>query len=187
MGRKKYVFGYGSLVNVDDVYRTLGRRVEFIYPVELSGWIRDWSVVIDATASHRSRGLARDSKAPGHIVVLNVRQPGVDELSTNPNGVLFEVDDIDLQKIDCRETHYRRHDVTSDIADAPGIVYTYTGLEQFLDSQNPGLVPVIPGPYLEIVTNGFQTLAPDAYTRYISSTQPSKLPIFHPASPVFMD
>ncbi|HVX57929.1 MAG TPA: gamma-glutamylcyclotransferase family protein [Candidatus Saccharimonadales bacterium] len=187
---KQYVFGYGSLVCPDDVARTLGRRVKMIYPVSLTGWIRDWSVVINNTdAEHRAVRVSEGS-LPSYIVVLNVRRPLSSEVPTDPNGVLFEVTDEDLRKLDEREHHYRRLDVTADVVNAPtdGSIYMYTGLDEHLITRYVRRVHrprraaatdivVIPGPYFELVAQGFAALGPDMHQAYLDSTRPSSLKV----------
>lgn len=175
---KSYIFGYGSLVSPADVARTLGRRPEFIYPVTLDGWIREWGIVIEnAGARHRSVRLADGTVAPGCIAVLNVRRPATGEEPTHPNGVLFEVNEAELRLMDARETHYDRHDVTVDIAGGPiqGTVYTYVGRERFFLAHNAGVPVVIPGDYSELVTQAFLGLGGTMHENYLNSTMPSEL------------
>jgi hypothetical protein len=177
MRRKQYIFGYGSLVSPDDVYRTLGRRVELIYPVELRGWIRDWGVVVDVSKTHRRFKL--DAGCPTHIAALNIRRPGRGERPTNPNGVLFAVDEADLAKLDIRESCYERTDVTEDIVDPPadGVIYAYTGLDTYLLAQCEGLEVVIPKPYQDIVVRGFTALGAEVHDAYARSTLISELDV----------
>lgn len=179
---KKYIFGYGSLVCPDDVFRTLGRRVELVYPVRLNGWIRDWSVVIDNTVARHRRVELEDGQATSvYIAVLNIRRPNLGEQPTHPNGVLFEVTDEDLVKMDERESHYRRLDVTADVVNgSTGIIYTYSGLEKFLYTPQLKGQVVIPGPYHDLVAQGFTALGPEMHGTYGQSTLVSDLPI-HPA------
>lgn len=179
MARKKvYVFGYGSLANADDVARTLGRLPSFIHPAKLEGWVREWGLVIRNDESHRCVRLPDGTVAPGYIAVLNVRRPMAGETPTDPNGVLFEVDDEDLLKIDAREQHYRRLDVTRHVRGAPeGIVYTYTGLDKFLIANHDGSPTVIPANYSELVSSSFMLLGPDGHELYVSTTLPSDLPL----------
>lgn len=176
--RKRYIFGYGSLVSPEDVARTLGRRPNMVYPVTLNGWIREWSVVIDNTiARHRCIRKADGSLLPGYIAVLNVRRPGPGEHPTNPNGVLFEVTEADLRRIDTRETHYRRVDVTRDVVNRPtGIIYTYSGLDRFLLGSKHAQT-AIPGHYHALVRQGFTALGPNMYETYLSTTLPTRLRI----------
>lgn len=175
MRRKQYIFGYGSLVSPEDVFRTLGRRVELIYPVQLRGWVRDWGVVVDITKTHRTFDLNED--CPTHIAALNIRRPEPGERPTDPNGVLFEVTDDDLAKIDIRERCYERMDVTGDIADGPedAIIYAYSGLEAHLLIRGEDLEVVIPKPYQDIVVRGFTALGPSIYEAYMDSTLISDL------------
>lgn len=181
MSQKQYVFGYGSLVSPDDVFRTLGRRVELIYPVQLNGWIRDWSVVINSTLSPRGTGMEINGAASSYIAVLNVRRPAVHERPTHPNGVLFAVTDEDLRKLDARETHYERLDVTADVVnESTGIVYTYSGLPDCLHLKPTDGQVVIPGLYQELVAGGFAALGPDMHETYLQTTHRSDLPVHSP-------
>jgi hypothetical protein len=175
--RKQYIFGYGSLVSPKDVFRTLGRRVQLIYPVELHGWVRDWGVVINVTKTHR--GFKLYEGCPGYVAALNIRRPEPGERPTNPNGVLFEVTDKDLAKLDKRENCYDRVDVTADIVDAPAnaVVYAYSGLDTYLLARKKGLKVVIPKLYQDIVVDGFSALGPEGKQRYMTTTLKSKLAI----------
>jgi hypothetical protein len=179
MPGKQYIFGYGSLVSVEDVARTLGRAPSLIHPVTLKGWVREWGVVIDNTkAEHRCVRLADGRIAPGYIAVLNVRLPAAGERPTDPNGVLFEVTEADLRKIDERETHYERLDVTDSVVNKPtGTIYAYTGHDRFLLAAKAWSDIVIPGAYHDLVERGFASLGPKMSREYLSSTLPSSLPI----------
>lgn len=182
MADKRYIFGYGSLVNAKDAARTLGRVPEPIYPATLKGWVREWGVVIDNTeAFNRCIRLTDGRPAPGHIAVLNVRRAAAGEKPTHPNGVLFEVTEADLKMIDERETHYARVDVTQYVVNKPtGRIYVYTGNEAFLiggmDVRRKGRI-VIPGDYHEVVRQGFASLGQAMLDEYLSSTLPSGLTI----------
>ena len=179
MSMKQYIFGYGSLVSVKDVARTLGRTPRFIYPAALKGWIREWGVVINNTETfNRCIRLADGSPAPGYIAVLNVRRPAAGERATHPNGVLFEVTEAELEKMDHRETHYTRLDVTSDVVNKPtGRVYVYTGNDRFLISRAAEAAIVIPGDYHDLVRQGFGSLSQTMLDEYLKSTLPSDLTI----------
>lgn len=180
MAGNLYVFGYGSLVSAEDVARTLGRMPEFIHPVRLKGWVREWGVVIDNTeAEHRCVRLADGSVAPGRIAVLNVRRPAPGERPTHPNGVLFRVTPSDLKKMDGRETHYERLDVSSSVVNKPtGIIYTYTGLGGSLIGRASRSGVVIPGAYHDLVRRGFDALGPKMLDEYLNSTLRSDLEIY---------
>ena len=179
MPSKQYIFGYGSLVSADDVARTLGRIPSLIHPVKLKGWVREWGVVIDNTkAAHRCVRLADGRIAPGYIAVLNVRRPAAGERPTDPNGVLFEVTEADLRKIDERETHYKRLVVTDSVVNKPtGTIYTYTGHDRFLLTGMDRPDIVIPGAYHDLVEQGFASLGQKMRVEYLSSTLPSGLPV----------
>lgn len=177
MPSKTYIFGYGSLVCPDDIAVTLGHTVDVIQPVTLQGWIRDWSVVVDNRLSRpRYYQLIEDNSIPDYVVALNVRRPGEGEVATNPNGVLFEVSEVDLLLLDARECNYDRVDVTEDVLGAPnGVVYTYTGLAQHLLHVHDEQEVIVPQSYARLVADGFAKLGEDMYAQYAHSTQPVML------------
>ena len=179
MPSKHYIFGYGSLVSADDVARTIGRVPPLIHPVTLKGWIREWGVVIDNTkAAHRCVRLTDGRIAPGYIAVLNVRLPAPGERPTDPNGVLFEVTEAELKKMDERETHYKRLVVSTSVVNKPtGIIYAYTGHDRFLLTGIDSPDIVIPGAYHDLVEQGFASLGGTMRDEYLSSTLPSDLRI----------
>lgn len=180
MPGKTYIFGYGSLVNPEDAAQTLGHTVKLIYPVKLRGWIRDWSVVVDNTATLRKFTLTDTDGIPNYVIALNVRKREGNELPSDPNGVLIEVTEQDLEMLDGRESHYERVDVTKDISTAvDGKVYTYTGLKSYMYAQNYAAASevILPESYMSLVETSFASLGPEMLKQYRTSTLVTTLPI----------
>lgn len=174
---KKYIFGYGSLMSPNEIRYTLGRPVEVIYPVRLRGWLRDWSVVC-VNNSPRQYSLVETGLKPEYVAALNIRLPLAGEVASHPNGVLFEVNDSDIAKMDQREKHYRRLEVNDYIDNPPdGIIYAYSGLDQHLYFNKPSDRQVIlPSNYLQVVEASAKVLGADFEADYHSSTLPASCP-----------
>jgi hypothetical protein len=121
------VFGYASLVSVASAAQTLGRPVEFAGVARLAGWCRGWTLAREQATSEKT--FARlDGSVPRYCLGLNIDR---DELAAGPNGVLIELTEAELERLDVREIRYLREDVTDAITvssgDAEGldIVYAY--------------------------------------------------------------
>lgn len=154
---KLYIFGYGSLASKASTAATLGREPLYFETALLEGWVRDWNLSL-LNRSKESYFMRTDSgDIPQFAAALNVRLPHLDENATNPNGVLFDITEAELARMDAREEHYKRIDVTQYIHGAPeGIIYTYTGLSHFCDLPDPEEI-FLPKSYLELVESGFQS------------------------------
>lgn len=158
MSQRKYIFGYGSLVSRKSIKHTIGRDPGKLCIVELNGWVRDWGVVLDNLATIRRFELQPSRETPHYVAALNIRKPKENESPTNPNGVLFEVTDEDIAKMDNREDHYIRVDITTDIAEVAGFderIYAYVGKEEFYAKENDKRNIILPGSYLKLVESNF--------------------------------
>jgi hypothetical protein len=174
---KQYVFGYGSLVSPRQVAVTLGRQVDLIYPVELRDWVRDWSIVLENSSSPRCYELA-DGTVPENVACLTIRRPLKNEKATNPNGVLIEVTEEDILRLDDRERHYDRVDVTGQInGEHEGRVFTYVSRPQYSRMLSDFDDVILPGSYSEVVEQAFQDLGDDMYKNYVQSTLQPALPL----------
>ena len=87
---KHSIVGYGSLINLASLRRTLP-KVQESHPVRIHGYKRSWNAQEDMTNSFSTTYLGIEK----------------DELSLF-NGVLFEVDESQLDLIDSREFLYNR-------------------------------------------------------------------------------
>ncbi len=176
MTKKKYVFGYGSLVSAKDIERTLGHPPEELLPATLSGWIRDWSIVLDNTITTRRYELS-NHQIPQYVAVLNIRKPLANENPTNPNGVLFAVSDEDIAKMDERESHYLRQNITDQIAEKiDGQIFAYVGMEEFLINQNLLQQAIVPQSYRLVVENGFASFSDQDLKQFRATTIPALVP-----------
>ena len=114
------IFGYGSLVNLRSARRTLPRlRRGDLEPVLVTGFRRIFNLVsLDRRGSVIPEDSAGQRLRAGEAVgVLNaVPDPTAGEVGM----VAFEVSDLELAALDCREACYRR---------VPGVTcrYFYTG------------------------------------------------------------
>lgn len=176
--KNKYIFGYGSLVSRKSIIQTLGRDPGELYPATLNGWLREWGVMLDNTTTTCHFELLPNYQVPHFIGALNVRKPHPNEKATRPNGVLFEVTDEDIIKMDERENHYTRQEVTKDIVGSPaGRVFTYIGRGEFCMPEKRKQKVILPKSYLDLVENGFLSIS-DAYLqKFRETTVPTAIPI----------
>ena len=113
-GERLAVFGYGSLVSRDSIAETLGREAPAPVPAQLAGWRRRWSVYRKNTA-HEKTFERVDGEPFEHIVGLNIeRAPDAPEAEW-PNGVLIELTEAELERLDGRELRYDRVEVTDGV------------------------------------------------------------------------
>ena len=105
------VFGYASLASPASAAETLGRPVEIAALARLHDHARGWTVGRDNTATEKT--FARlDGSLPRHCLGLNV-DPAED--GRPPNGVLVEVSEAELDRLDIRELRFHRTEVTEAI------------------------------------------------------------------------
>jgi hypothetical protein len=109
------VFGYASLVSPASAAETLARPVEIAALARLHGHARGWTVGRDNTATEKT--FARpDGSIPLHCLGLNVDPAAGAE---PPNGVLVEVSEAELDRLDLRELRFHRTEVTGAIEIEP--------------------------------------------------------------------
>lgn len=171
---KKYIFGYGSLISKKSIVHTIKKDPGILYPVVLKGWIRDWSIVLDNSTTIRRFELLPDHTIPPCVAALNIRRPKKGEVATNPNGVLFEVNDEDIKRMDEREEHYIREDVTQDIVglyEVGARVYAYVGKKGFCVSENDKRKVILPKSYLKLIEDNFNKEELEHFKRTTKATQ----------------
>ena len=100
------LFAYGSLVSPESAEHTLGRPVEASAPLRLAGWRRRWSTMRDNHATEKTFARRSDGSLPGHVLGLNL-EPSEDPEEA-PNGVLLELSEAELERLDVRELRYDR-------------------------------------------------------------------------------
>ena len=177
MPDKNYIFGYGSLVSAKDVERTLGHQPESLTETVVRGWVRDCSMILDNTSTIRRYETIPDRTVPRFVAILNIHLPQEGEDATDPNGVLFPVTDDEMRKMDERENHYQRVDITDYVDNKPqGRVYAYVGIEKYLETPALRKKSVLPGSYRELVEKGFVSFGEESLAKFRLSTVASDIP-----------
>jgi cation transport regulator ChaC len=167
------LFAYGSLVSVPSAERTLGRPVKHAGIVRLSGWRRRWSQVRDNRATEKTFADASTGAVPSHCMGLNI-EPRVS--GPGPNGVLIEVSEAELDRLDAREIRYRRVDLTDavrsgDAATAFERVVSFMAKPENF-APTPPLGAVVLAPYLHAVESGFSAIGQDQLEVFRETTGP---------------
>jgi hypothetical protein len=166
------LFGYATLVSAESAAFTLGRpdAVE-LRPARLRGWKRRWSQARDNRRCEKTFALA-DGRVPAHVLALNL-EPG--EAPAGPvNGVLIELSETELGRLDLRELRYDRVEVT-DLIEAdgrlPARVITYTAKARNLAPEPPPDTVVL-ATYAAAVESAFDALGHGELDRYLATTGP---------------
>jgi hypothetical protein len=170
------VFGYASLVSPQSAAETLGRPVEPAALARLRGHARGWTVGRDNTATEKT--FARpDGSVPHHCLGLNVTPGGG---ATAPNGVLIEVSEAELDRLDLRELRFHRTEVTAAIEAEPlaGVeagdfdaVFAYRARpENHFPVPPPDAIVI--ATYPRLVEAAFAALGPEQLELYGASTAP---------------
>jgi Gamma-glutamyl cyclotransferase, AIG2-like len=162
------LFGYGSLVLPDSASMTLGRPAGELCPVRLHDWRRRFSQRRDNLTCEKTFECAGGWR-PEWILGLNVEEG---EDGAGPvNGVVIELTEAELDRLDIREIRYDRVDVTGSVEGEglPGRIVTYTA-KAFHFAPEPPEDAVILRTYAEAVEKGFETLGPDELDHYRATT-----------------
>jgi hypothetical protein len=163
------VFGYGSLADPASAARTLERPVPPPPVARLPGWRRRWSLARDNLHVEKTFALP-GGELPPWILGLNI-EPDEDRQGEPPNGVLVEVSEAELDRLDLREIRYDRADVTGQIegADDFELVVTYVGKAQQRVPRPPEGA-VIMRSYVETVERAFDRLGSGELDTFWRST-----------------
>jgi hypothetical protein len=162
------LFGYGSLVLPESASMTLGRTVGELRPAKLREWRRRFSPRRDNPTCEKTFECDGGWR-PEWILGLNVEQ-GEDEAGP-VNGVVIELTEEELDRLDIREIRYDRVDVTGSVEgdDLPERIVTYTAKE-FHFAPEPPEDSVILATYAAAVEEGFEGLGPGELDRYLATT-----------------
>jgi hypothetical protein len=159
----------------ESIGQTLEREVSEPLVADLQGWRRRWSLLRDNHRCEKTFALP-DGSLPDFILGLNIEVEGEDPAGP-VNGVVVELAEGEIERLDLREVRYDRVEVTDRIrlrdgGEAPGRIWTYTAKRpgNFAASPPPGAVIV--DRYAEIVGNGFAELGPGELERYEATTGP---------------
>jgi hypothetical protein len=170
------VFGYASLVSPESAAQTLGRPVDGAVPARLQGWERGWTLGREQAKSEKT--FARpDGTVPRFCLGLNL-DPAPAALP--PNGVLIELTEAELDRLDIREIRYRRVDVTAAVvaAEPHGFdqVVTYVAKPQHHHPAPPDDAIVV-STYPATIETAFARLGPDQLDLFRETTTPIPVPI----------
>lgn len=184
MHEPNFVFGYGSLVNVEHLQRYLGRTLtpssDFIF-CGLRNFCRCWNVAMDNCIDLPNYKYYIDKKTgnrlKGFVTFLNI-YPCQGKTIT---GILFRVFDEELKSLDQRERNYKRIDVTHLIdTQIQGKVWVYIGLDEAEKRYQESLKQhnaMIPQSYFNLVYNAYLSLGKEAFSNYATTTNEPKVPI----------
>jgi hypothetical protein len=166
-----YVFGYASLVALEDVEALPGR---------LSGYRRCWGVAMNNWEGGEGvkHWLDRESGERPRIRVayLDLRE----QEGSSVNGLALPVDEDRLAELDAREINYARIDVSA--AFEPAVderVFTYVGLAAARGRCRQGAAEgdvFVSSDYVGPVRRAFKRLSPGALAEFDCSTDPLPFP-----------
>lgn len=162
------LFGYGSLVLPESASMTLGRPVGAVVPARLYDWRRRFSQRRDNLTCEKTFECAGGWR-PEWILGLNVEE---DEDEAGPvNGVVIELTEEELDRLDVREIRYDRVEVTGSVTggDLPERIVTYKA-KAFHFAPEPPEDAVILRTYAEAVEKGFEGLGPGELEHYLATT-----------------
>ncbi|MBM3666772.1 MAG: gamma-glutamylcyclotransferase [Actinobacteria bacterium] len=164
------LFGYGSLVLPESASMTLGREIGEPRPAHLSGWRRRFSLVRDNLTCEKTFELG-DGRRPEWILGLNVERG--EDAAGPVNGVVIELTEAELERLDLREIRYDRVEVSGLVAGEglPERIVTYTAKRHHF-SPEPPAGAVILATYAATVERAFEALGPGHLEHYRSSTGP---------------
>jgi cation transport regulator ChaC len=173
------LFAYGSLADPESAALTLGRPVPRSHAAELVGWRRRFSQARDNRAAEKTFATP-EGEIPARVLGLNVEPaaPG----DAVPNGVLIEVDETELARLDGRELRYDRVEVTESISVPGGLpagirrVVTYVAKPAHYAPRTPPGAVIIAA-YAKTIERAFARLSAEAAQRYRASTLPYPAPL----------
>jgi len=164
------LFGYGSLLSIASLERTLGRGYSGQWHMgRLHGWRRGWDVFMP-----RHPWLYRDAEGrvtrPERVIYLNLRE----QAGASCNGALFVVTDEELKRFDEREWIYERRRINDALAGVRvegGDAWTYSALDAFVvrDNWRPPQA-IIRRSYLGIMERAHKELGEEFRREYYAST-----------------
>jgi cation transport regulator ChaC len=174
-----YVFGYGSLVELNDPLAQHGRVYPAV-PGRLHGYRRFWGAAMnnwEATEAEK-HFVDPDSGLKPRIKVAYL---DIEEWQgSSVNGLAIPADATRLAELDRREINYVRIDVSSSFE--PEIsqrVFTYVATEEARNrcrEATPGADVHVSREYIDRVRRAFTALGPDALEEYERTTEPLHFP-----------
>jgi Gamma-glutamyl cyclotransferase, AIG2-like len=164
------LFGYGSLVLPESASMTLRRPVSELRQARLHDWGRRFSQRRDNLTCEKTFECAGGWR-PEWILGLNVEE-GEDEAGP-VNGVVIELSEAELDRLDIREIRYDRVEVSGSVEgeDLPGRIVTYKA-KPFHFAPEPPEDAVILRTYADAVEKGFEGLGTGELEHYLRTTGP---------------
>lgn len=174
------IFGYASLVSRESVSETLGRDVGKVQAVELTGYLRRWSVARDNRSFEKTFARMSDDWVPEYLLMLNIEKS---DQGGRVNGALFGVSEVELELMKAREKRYRAVDVTDSVKPhmelqhrgrgAPPVpyekIFAFQG-GQLHTVKSPPANSCVLAAYIDAVTAGFESLGERELQLFRSTT-----------------
>lgn len=183
-----WIFGYGSLVDVERLSAYLGRALttpDHYFFCSLSGWRRVWNVAMDnspdAADGNGKHYLWRTSGERPSLCVTFLNLEVTAGAAPPVNGIAFRATAADIAKLDAREARYRRVRLHSPLEpQLPGAVFIYLGrrtaVARYEAARQCGQA-VVSRDYLRVVEDAFRSLGHAAWERYLRSTDRPQVPV----------
>jgi hypothetical protein len=173
-GGQVAMFGYGSLILLESMQRTLGRRYEGErYDCSLRGWKRVWTSLYPNEKVY-FLGPGGERSYPKNILYLNISEAPA---SMSVNGVVYIISEPELEAFDKREAVYDRIDVAAGLSDlnvAGGPVWVYVGKAPYvMIDPLPLMEAAIRASYLDIIEKGLAEMGPEFRRHYEGSSEPA--------------
>ncbi len=162
------MFGYGSLVLPESISMTLGRAVDRRVTARLHDWRRRFSQQRDNLTCEKTFE-CEGGWRPEWILGLNLEE--AEDEAGPVNGVVIEMTEAELERLDVREIRYHRVEVTGSVEgeDLPERIVTYTAKE-FHFAPEPPDDSVILATYAAAVEEGFEGLGRGELEHYLATT-----------------
>jgi hypothetical protein len=162
------LFGYGSLVLPESASMTLGRPAGELRPARLHDWRRRFSQRRDNLTCEKTFECDGGWR-PEWILGLNVEE--AEDQAGPVNGVVIELSEAELDRLDIREIRYDRVDVTGSVegGELPERIVTYKA-KPFHLAPEPPEDAVILETYASAVEQGFAALGQGELEHYLATT-----------------
>ncbi len=178
-----FVFGYGSLMNLDKLKKYLGRDLTFELDFKICGlrnFRRCWNIAMDNSLNLPNYKyyieVETGNRPESFITFINIRPNQGKAIS----GILFRVSHQDLKKLDRRERNYQRIDVTKRIEEqVEGKVWTYIGLKEAEQRYEQGLKQnkgMIAQDYIDSIHYAYGSWGQEIWSNYVATTDRPKVP-----------
>jgi cation transport regulator ChaC len=159
------VFAYGSLINLESAYKTIGRSIGHsdIKAVRLNNYTRIWN--------YKSRIYSEHLNKEATAVYLNlICTPG-----KFVNGIVFKVNDEEFEKLKKRESNYDIVDVSKEIGfNLSPVMAFICADDKYLST--PAEDVIVMEKYIEMVRTGCLEISKIFYEEYLATTKPYTYP-----------